>query len=65
MQDRMLKELQDTWGYTREEMDHITEIMNYHGLSCYEHGYTDGKNSMKEEQSYYGGFSYGKKYDND
>jgi len=54
----LLKELQDTWGYTQEELDHIQELMEDFGKSCYDVGYTDACKDKEAEKAYHAGFSY-------
>jgi len=38
---QLLKELQDTWGYTMEELNDIEEKMKEFGNACFWEGYAE------------------------
>ena len=59
MVKHILKELEDTWGFSTEELQAIKDAMEDLGSTCYHLGYTD----REEETKYHAGFSYGKKED--
>jgi hypothetical protein len=57
----LLRELQQTWGYTTEELIDIREKMEELAASSFQEGYNTRND---EEVSYYAGFSaYGKRED--
>jgi len=60
---KLLRELQETFNYTEEELNEIQEAMEEFGNSCYDLGFKDGCKQFDIEQEYYQGFSYGKKED--
>lgn len=57
----LLRELQDEWGYTTEELNSIREKMEELAGSCYWDGYND--RASRVDSDAYTFYSYGKKED--
>ena len=56
----ILKDLEETWGYSTEELTDIREKLEEISYFYYWDGYNDRSNEVDE---YYKGFAYGKKED--
>ena len=48
---QLLKELQDTWGYTTEELNDIEEKMKEFGNSCFWEGYAEKNDELDKNIS--------------